>query len=69
MDGTSGNPLLSKMRAVHNELDETILELKRSIASAQAQCGSERAEFRVKITDFASIAPVIDSIFSLENIR
>lgn len=65
----SGVALFTDLRTIKKGVEESIYGLKRNVDVAQAQSGSVRAEFRVKITELSSVAPALDSIFSGCNLK
>lgn len=61
--------LFTNMRKIKSQMDVFFDTLKEQVDSGEWETGSVRAEFRLRLCDAGSMMPLIDHIFSLENIK
>ena len=61
--------LYSKLRDIRDEVDQFFFDLLKQIESSEWKSGSVRAEFRLKLSDVGSIMPLLNHLFSLENVK
>ena len=61
--------VFQKIFNIKSSLDDFFNNLMGQLDSAEWETGTVRAEFRIRLSDFGSIVPLLDELFTIENIK
>ena len=61
--------VFQKIFNIKSSLDDFFNNLMAQLDSAEWETGTVRAEFRIRLSDFGSIVPLLDELFTIENIK